>query len=66
MASLLSPEHTGSKPMDIYVDVRHPKIAKLEGLGFSQHLYSLISTVCREYLGPSLKKWSPRFFATVR
>lgn len=31
-------------------------------LGCSQVLYSLIATFCREYLGPSLKKWSPRFF----
>lgn len=55
-------EHTGSKAIDIFVDVRHPEITKLEGLGFSQLLYSLISSFCREYLGPSLKKWSPRFF----
>jgi hypothetical protein len=55
-------ELPGSKPLDIYVDVRHPEITKLEGLGFSQLLYSLIGTFCREYLGPSLKKWSPRFF----
>jgi hypothetical protein len=55
-------EHAGTKPMDIFVDVRHPEITKLEGLGFSQLLYSLISSFCREYLGPSLKKWSPRFF----
>jgi molecular chaperone HtpG len=56
-------EHSGvSQPLDIFVDVRHPEIAKLEELGYSQLLYSLISTFCREYLGPSLKKWSPRFF----
>jgi molecular chaperone HtpG len=55
-------EHAGTKPMDIFVDIRHPEITKLEGLGFSQLLYSLISSFCREYLGPSLKKWSPRFF----
>lgn len=55
-------EHSGSKPLDIFVDVRHPEIAKLEELGFTQLLYSLIATFCREYLGPSLKKWSPRFF----
>jgi hypothetical protein len=34
----------------------------LEDLGYTQILYSLIATFCREYLGPSLKKWSPRFF----
>jgi len=55
-------EHGGSQPIDVFVDVRHQEIAKLEDLGYSQLLYSLISTFCREYLGPSLKKWSPRFF----
>lgn len=52
----------GGQPIDIYVDVRHQEIAKLEDLGFNQLLYSLIASFCREYLGPSLKKWSPRFF----
>lgn len=55
-------EHGGSQAIDIFVDVRHQEIAKLEELGFTQILYSLIATFCREYLGPSLKKWSPRFF----
>ena len=55
-------EHSGGQPPDIFVDVRHPEITKLETLGFTDILYSLISTFCREYLGPSLKKWSPRFF----
>lgn len=55
-------EHGGGQPVDIFVDVRHQEIAKLESLGFSQILYSLIASFCREYLGPSLKKWSPRFF----
>jgi molecular chaperone HtpG len=55
-------EQGGSQPLEIFVDVRHQEIAKLEDLGYTQLLYSLISTFCREYLGPSLKKWSPRFF----
>ena len=55
-------EHGGSQGLEIFVDVRHPEIAKLEDLGYSQLLYSLIATFCREYLGASLKKWSPRFF----
>lgn len=55
-------EHSGGQPIDIFVDVRHQEIAKLEDIGFSQLLYSLIASFCREYLGPSLKKWSPRFF----
>ena len=44
------------------MDVRHPEITKLEVLGYTNIFYSLISTFCHEYLGPSLKKWSPRFF----
>jgi molecular chaperone HtpG len=55
-------EHGSSQALDIFVDVRHQEIGKLEYLGYTQILYSLISTFCREYLGPSLKKWSPRFF----
>ena len=55
-------EHAGNKPIDIFVDVHHGEVTKLQGLGYSQLLYSLISTFCHVYLGPSLKKWSPRFF----
>lgn len=55
-------EHSGSQQLDIFVDVRHPEIAKLEDLGYTSILYSLVATFCREYLGASLKKWSPRFF----
>ena len=53
--------HIG-QPLEIFVDVRHPEIAKLEAVGYTSILYSLIATFCREYLGPSLKRWSPRFF----
>ncbi|MDX5929276.1 MULTISPECIES: ATP-binding protein [Acidiphilium] len=55
-------EHGSAQPIEIFVDVRHPEIVKLQDLGYSALLYSLIGTFCREYLGPSLKKWSPRFF----
>ena len=55
-------EHGLNQPMDIFVDVRHREIAKLEPLGYGQFLFSLIATFVREYLGPSLKKFSPRFF----
>lgn len=55
-------EHGKDKGIDILVDVKHPEIAKLESLGYTPLLYSLVSTFCHEYLGPSLKKWSPRFF----
>ena len=55
-------EKGAGKPLEILVDVRHPEIAKLEALGYTNILYSLIAKFCQEYLGPSLKKWSPRFF----
>jgi molecular chaperone HtpG len=55
-------EHSGTQQLDIFVDVRHKEISKLEALGFTLIFYSLVATFCREYLGSSLKKWSPRFF----
>ena len=55
-------EHSGAQPPDIFVDVRHSEVAKLEALGYTSILYSLVATFCQEYLGPSLKKWSPIFF----
>ena len=55
-------EHGSGQPIDIYVDVRHFEVTKLEVLGYSRFLFSLIATFVREYLGPSLKRWSPRFF----
>lgn len=55
-------EHGAGQRIDIFVDVRHQEIAKLQDLGFNQLLYSLIASFCREYLGTALKKWSPRFF----
>ena len=55
-------ERAGTQPLEIVVDVRHAEVAKLESLGLNPLVYSLIGTFCREYLGPSLKRWSPRFF----
>lgn len=55
-------ERSGSQPMDVFIDVRHGEVEKLEKLGLRPLTYSLISRFCQEYLGPSLKKWSPRFF----
>ena len=59
---VLLKDRDNGRALDIFVDVRHPEITKLEVLGFTSLFYSLISTFCHEYLGPSLKKWSPRFF----
>ena len=55
-------ERSGSQPIEIFVDVRHGEVKKLERLGLTPLTHSLISVFCREYIGPSLKKWSPRFF----
>ena len=55
-------EQSSGQPLEIIVDVRHHEIANLKDIGYTQILYSLIATFCREYLGESLKKWSPRFF----
>ena len=55
-------EKSGHGTADVIVDVRHAEVTKLEGLGRNQLVYSLISVFCREYIGPALKKWSPRFF----
>ena len=55
-------ERSGRQALEIIVDVRHPEVIKLRELGANPLLYSLISIFCREYIGPSLKRWSPRFF----
>ena len=55
-------ERSGKQALEIVVDVRHVEVTKLRELGANPLLYSLISIFCREYIGPSLKKWSPRFF----
>ena len=55
-------EKSGKQALEIIVDVRHAEVSKLKELGANALLYSLISIFCREYIGPSLKKWSPRFF----
>ena len=55
-------ERSGSKHLEVFVDVRHSEVKKLETLGLNQLFYSLVAVFCSEYIGPSLKKWSPRFF----
>ena len=55
-------ERGSGQPVEVFVDVRHSEVTKLEQLGYTSILYSLMSKFCHEYLGPSLKKWSPRFF----
>ena len=55
-------ERSGHGPVDVIVNVRHAEVTKLERLGLNALVYSLISIFCRDYIGPALKKWSPRFF----
>ena len=55
-------EKGGHGRVDVIVDVRHAEVIKLKDLGLNDLVYSLISIFCREYIGPALKKWSPRFF----
>lgn len=51
-------------PLEIYVDVRHQEISKLRSLGFSPLVNSLVAAFCREYLGTTLRKMSPKFFGS--
>ena len=55
-------ERAGNQAIDIFVDIRHGEVKKLEKLGLRPLTYSLIGRFCQHFLGPSLKKWSPRFF----
>ena len=55
-------EKGGKGRVEIIVDIRHAEVTKLKDLGLNDLVYSLISIFCREYIGPALKKWSPRFF----
>lgn len=50
--------------LEILVDVRHSEIAKLRKLGFTPLMYSMVAAFCREYLGPLLRKRSPKFFGS--
>lgn len=48
--------------LTIFVDVRHEEVTKLERLGVTNLFRSLVSVFCREYLGPTLRAHSPKFF----
>ena len=50
--------------LTIYVDVRHPEITKLEGLGITPLFSSMVAVFCREYLSQSLRSRSPKFFGS--
>ena len=48
----------------VYVDVRHPEVTKLEGLGITPLFSSMVAAFCREYLSQSLRSRSPMFFGS--
>ena len=50
--------------LSIFADVRHSEIAKLEALGSSGLFRSMVAAFCREYLGPTLRAHSPKFFGS--
>jgi molecular chaperone HtpG len=54
----------GSGRLSIYIDVKHPEVAKLKPLGISPVLYSMATEFCREYLSSVLKLKSPKFFGS--
>ena len=47
-----------------YVDTRHGEFQKLRPLGYTSLLWSMIEAFCREYLGDTLKRQSPKFFGS--
>jgi hypothetical protein len=48
----------------VLVDTRHGEFQKLRPLGFSPLFWSMIEAFCREYLGDTLKRQSPKFFGS--
>lgn len=61
------PVYTKDHPdgeLTIYADVRHPEITKLEGLGITPLFSSMVAAFCREYLAPTLRSRSPKFFGS--
>lgn len=50
--------------LTIYVDVRHDEVTKLKDLGITSLFRSMVAAFCREYLGPTLKAHSPKFFGS--
>jgi hypothetical protein len=48
----------------VFVDPRHGEFQKLRPLGYSALFWSMIEAFCREYLGDTLKRQSPKFFGS--
>ena len=59
-----NPSASKNTPLRIYIDSRHTEVEKLAQLGMTSLFRSMVSAFCREYLGPSLRSRSPKFFGS--
>ena len=59
-----NPASRNRAPLRIYIDSRHPEVDKLARLGMTSLFRSMVSAFCREYLGPTLRSRSPKFFGS--
>lgn len=48
----------------VYLDTRHGELMKLKPLASSSLFWSMIEVFCREYLGETLRRQSPKFFGS--
>ena len=55
-------ERSGNKPIDIFVDVRHGEVAKLEGLGLNPLVYSAYRCILSRVYRAVAKEMEPTFF----
>ena len=59
-----NPSSSATTSLRILVDVRHEDVNKLAQLGITSLFRSMVSAFCREYLGPTLRSRSPKFFGS--
>ena len=59
-----NPSSSAATSLRILVDVRHEDVKKLAQLGITSLFRSMVSAFCREYLGPTLRSRSPKFFGS--
>ena len=52
------------KRLTVFVNTRHAEVTKLEGLGITPLFRSMVVVFCREYLAPTLRSHSPKFFGS--
>ena len=59
-----NPAASSNTPLRIYIDSRHHEVDKLAQLGMTSLFRSMVSAFCREFLGPTLRSRSPKFFGS--